>query len=505
MKHFAGIVSLLLFVSSLAAAQSVPRQLLSTPTRLELDRPSVQAQAGTTVNYIVTLKNAAKQPVAAPSDLVLQVETPSGTKSITIPKGQSSASFTWQANAPGIGRMQVRSGALHPASGLVLVAPGPASQFHAPVAIEHAPAHAAPPPPAPPAHSHIPIGAIVTVSPALGSHAPPPGGAPTPAPSAPQATKLALFVTPSSVLGNALDHTWTATVDIAAQGNNGEILPVASAVQIHLTSNLGEFTPADLVLQAGEFSNFGNAVTLKATRAGKDSIQAISSLGTAGPIEVNYMQPAPAKLNVLLGTPQLQGSGSSSVSVQVCLADEAGGPTISGDDLQVTLDAAGQFSKSPLSIPRGSICSEQVTWTSQKSGISIVAARAEGGIHGENTTTFPSFPWYLVWLAALGGILGGVILHTDGLFSQKWWAHTWRSLLVGGVLGAIIYLLARYGALLMPSSIPISIQNIPAVSGTGSFVLGFVGGIFGRKILKIDDSESGTPPSPQAQGAAGGH
>jgi hypothetical protein len=95
-----------------------------------------------------------------------------------------------------------------------------------------------------------------------------------------------------------------------------------------------------------------------------------------------------------------------------------------------------------------------------------------------------------------------VILHTDGLFSEQWWAHTWRSLVVGGVLGAIIYLLTRYGAFLLPSSIPVSIQNIPAVSGTGSFVLGFVGGIFGRKILKIDDSESAPP---QAQGAAGGH
>lgn len=506
MKYFAGIVSLLIAFSSVAAAQSVPRQLLSTPTHLELDRPSVQAQAGATVNYTVTLKNAANQPVEASSDLVLQVETPSGTKSITIAKGQSSASFAWQANTAGIGRMQVRSGKLHPASGLVLVAPTPAVQVHAPVAImEHAPPHAAPPPPSPPTgHNHVPIGAIATASPTLGAHNQP-GGTPAPAPTAPQATKLALFVTPTSVLGNALDHTWTATVDIAALGNNGEILPVASAVQVHLASNLGQFTPADLVLQPGEFSNFGNAVTLKATRSGKDSVQALSSLGNAGPVEVDYMQPAPAKLQVLLGTPQLQGSGSSSVSVQVCLEDEAGAPTISGDDLQVTLDAAGQFSKSPLSIPHGLTCSEQVTWTAQRSGAASITARAEGGIQGANTVTFPSFPWYLVWLAALGGILGAVILHTDGLFSEQWWAHTWRSLVVGGVLGAIIYLLARYGALLMPSSVPVAIQNIPAVSGTGSFVLGFVGGIFGRKILKIDDSESGSPPAPQAQGMAGGH
>lgn len=508
MKRFAGIVSLLFAFPLFVASQSVPRQLLSTPTRLELDHPSVQAQPGTTVNYTVTLKNAANQPVPASSDLALQVETPSGTKSVVIPKGQSSATFTWQANASGIGRMQVRSGKLHPASGLVLVTPNPSSQVHTPVAIMGhvpigAPAHTAPLP-TPPAHTHIPIGAVTTVHPGADTHAQP-ATTPSPAPATPQATKLKLFVTPTSVLGNAVDHTWTANVDIAAQGDHDEILPVAAAVQIHLTSNLGQFSAADLTLQPGEVSNFGKSVTLTATRAGKDSVQALSSLGTAGPIEVDYVQPAPAKLRVLLGTPQLQGSGSSNVGVQVCLLDEAGAPTIYGDDLQVTLDAPGQFSKSSFTVPGGSTCSEQVTWTSQKSGIATLTARAEGGIHGENTVAFPSFPWYLVWLAALGGILGAVILHTDGLFSEQWWAHTWRSLMVGGVLGAIIYLLARYGALLMPSSVPISIQNIPAVSGTGSFVLGFVGGIFGRKILKIDESESGSPSAPQAEGAAGGH
>src|SRR5689334_4413651 len=107
MKHFAGIVSLLITVSSAALAQSVPHELLSAPVRLELDQASLQAQPGTTLNYTVTLKNAANQPVAATSDLVLQVETPTSTKAVVIPKGQSSTSFTWQANEPGIGRMQV--------------------------------------------------------------------------------------------------------------------------------------------------------------------------------------------------------------------------------------------------------------------------------------------------------------------------------------------------------------------------------------------------------------
>ncbi len=41
-----------------AASQSIPQELLSTPTRLELDKPSQEAKAGSTVTYTVTLKDS---------------------------------------------------------------------------------------------------------------------------------------------------------------------------------------------------------------------------------------------------------------------------------------------------------------------------------------------------------------------------------------------------------------------------------------------------------------
>ena len=34
-----------------AASQSIPQELLSTPTRLELDKPTQEAKAGSTVTY----------------------------------------------------------------------------------------------------------------------------------------------------------------------------------------------------------------------------------------------------------------------------------------------------------------------------------------------------------------------------------------------------------------------------------------------------------------------
>jgi hypothetical protein len=147
-----------------------------------------------------------------------------------------------------------------------------------------------------------------------------------------------------------------------------------------------------------------------------------------------------------------------------------------------------------------------VTWTAAKSGLATVIAESTGLPKAEASVTFPAFPWYLVWLAALGGIIGSLVLHSDGLFSTQWWAHTWRGLVVGAIMGAVVYLLARFGAVVLPSSIPVKIQNIPVVSGAGSFLLGFVGGVYGRKLLKIDENQQQPPQPPAAVGhAAGGN
>ena len=62
----------------MVVSQAVPGELLSTPVRLELDRPTKEVKAGSTVTYTVTLKNTRDQAVAASSNMPLQIETPSG-------------------------------------------------------------------------------------------------------------------------------------------------------------------------------------------------------------------------------------------------------------------------------------------------------------------------------------------------------------------------------------------------------------------------------------------
>jgi len=165
MFRHAGILVLAFAVAPTAAPQSIPSQMLAAPVRLELDKPTTEVKAGSTVAYTVTLKNTSGQAVAASSNLQLLIETPSGSKTITLPAGQSSANFTWQAQTSGVGQMTVRSGKLHPASGLVLVTPVPAQgadlmMLHtqpSPGAVAAAVHVAAPPPPP----QHVGIGATI--------------------------------------------------------------------------------------------------------------------------------------------------------------------------------------------------------------------------------------------------------------------------------------------------------------------------------------------------------
>jgi hypothetical protein len=473
----------------------VPKEMLRVPVRLELDKTTMEVRAGSTVTYTVTLKNAQNQVVSAMRDLRLEIETPSGTQEVTLPSGKSSTTFNWQANRAGVATMKVRSGKLHPADGLVLVEPAPRAKLevhpilpeparveiekkpveiakkkmsghpHPGVTIEHPAGEAAPPPP-PPA----------------------PVEAAAPASGTAQAKKIQIYVNPLPVFGNALERSWTAKVSIAAVDDNNQIVPVASPVQVHFNTGVGSISPADIVLAPGTFSNFEAPAILTARTFGKDQIQAISSLGTAGPVEVDYLLPPATQLRLSLGTPQLLGNGSSSAEVEVCLADEAEAPATLPQDIGVMLTAAGQLSKSVATITHGVPCGEALTWVASKSGLAQITAEAGGLQKAAASVIFPAFPWYLVWLAALGGVIGTLVVSSDGVFSAQWLAHTWRNLVLAAVLGAIFYLFARFGAISLPKDSPVNLQNIPVVSGIGSFLLGFLGGLYGRKLWKVDEA-----------------
>lgn len=469
------IAALVILVIPRTTAQSVPKELLSVPVRLELSNPTTEVKVGSKVTYTVTLKNARGQAVAALTEMPLEIVTPSGTRSISLPAGKSSTSFEWQAETTGVVQLSVRSGKLYPAAGLVLVTPStqagnvPRAGLRLRL----------------PETEHLPVRAAARAAdrrPAAQPAAPPPPPAPAEAPSLD--TKIQLFVNPHPVYGDAFDHIWKASVTVAVVGNQDQLTPAPANLPIHLSASWGQLSTQDFTLAAGQYSNFQNPVDLTTDRSGKGDVEAISPLGHSGPIDVDYLQPPPTELHLSVGTPALAGTGSSSVSLQVCLLDGAGAITTADHDIQVTLSASGSLNSPEATIRQGNSCTDPVQWTSGAGAATVNAASA--GLKSDfRSLIFPAFPWYFVWLAAIGGLSGALVWSRGVLLTKKWWSHTWRGLVLGAVLGAIFYLFARFGAIALPKDSPFNIQNIPVISNVGSFLLGFVGGALGRKRWKI--------------------
>jgi hypothetical protein len=287
-----GVLVLSLCFGPAALSQAVPKDLLSLPVSLGLDKPTTEVKAGSTVTYTVTLRNTRDQAVAASSDLQLAIETPSGMQEATLQRGQSSASFSWQAVKSGVVHMTVRSGKLHPATGLVLVAPGPTAQLPSLPFSEHAVAemaHSVPqtshtfalgslaasqPAHTPPAaEHHIPLGVMVgkqaagaaaQSAPSLSAAAPSQPAAPVPAALPGQAKKIQIYIQPLPVYGNAVDRIWKANVSVAAEGQNDELMAVSEDVPVHFIASFGQLSASDITLSPGQFSNFEKPIMLTA-------------------------------------------------------------------------------------------------------------------------------------------------------------------------------------------------------------------------------------------------
>lgn len=508
MPRLVVILALLATFASTVASQSIPQQLLSVPTHLELDKPTRETSAGSEATFTVMLKDSRDRTVSASKDLYLVVETPVGKQTVVLPAGQSSTSFSLKMLRPGVTQMTVRSGTLRPATGLVLVVPptvrkllGLKKQF---VGREMAAVKAEPQEKQVPklrAAIRARVGvmgeraarALARRTQAVAaagelSAAPTPRGAPVG-----QGTKLKLYVNPLPIYGNAINHIWKASVSVAAVNEQDALVRVSTNVNIHFDATLGRISPSDIVLPAGQTSNFQNPAILTDSQAGKGTVDVISTLGPAGPVEVEYLQPPPTQLRIALGSPVLSDTGSSSVPVQICLLDASGAITSSGQNVRISLTpSTGQLQTSSPTIQHDSFCTKRIQWNSAP-GLASLVAESSGLNSDKGSIIFPAFPWYFVWLAALGGLVGATVRTSGKYFSAEWWSHAWRSIVIGAVLGFVMFVFARYGAIALPKDFPVTFQKVPKTSGMVSFAIGFVGGVLGRGFwgLSKDDASAG--------------
>ena len=164
-------------------------------------------------------------------------------------------------------------------------------------------------------------GAMSARPPNAPRRAPTHASVPLPAPEA--APALGLFVVPSRVL--PLGNGWTAELNVVAKGKDDLPMPVASAVEVRLTADLGNLTPDHVNIPQGN-SLATERVSLHSDRAGTDKVSAFSSLGVFASPPVEYALAPPERLRVEANPAYVVNSGRSPIAVAGVSSTDRGGP-----------------------------------------------------------------------------------------------------------------------------------------------------------------------------------
>jgi hypothetical protein len=278
---------------------------------------------------------------------------------------------------------------------------------------------------------------------------------------------------------------------VAVQNQQGDLSPVANDTEILLTPSIGRLSASSLTIHPGEASNFNAPIVLTSTQAGTDSVLAMSGLGK-GTAQVVYQMPQASQLHLAVGGSEFDVNGSGVRKATVCLEDDGNNFVAAGQEVQVTLQTTvGGPSFMEVPIAANSFCSKEVKFSSRAAAKgSLTAASVMGLKTDQAEISFPPFPWYLVWLAAAGGVIGTFVASYSAVVSASGLSRTLRNLLVGAVCGGFAYLFACFGALVLPDGVPVVLQNIPTASKVGALLIGFVGGLLWRKIWKFESADA---------------
>jgi len=531
------LLLLLLLPLTAAVAQAPMHQV---PVRLELDKAIVEVTRGADVTYTVTLKNGANQPAAAQADMKIDVLSPFGMSfPVVISQGQPSTTFHIKADQAGILRLQLKAPGLPGTSSLIVVKSSPALQGHdqsqvrfpdvgatytmkapktsPPVAYPaaeaprtamkvpkslpamaypkaeagRAPASTAAQPPQAPSS--------VTAAVEMASPSPPIAVAASPEPT--NANHLEIFLVENDpVAQDPTDHRWRAHLHVAALSSTQTVANVDQDLPVHLESAHSQLAPADMTMIHAQQSPL---VVATADAPGLELVRAFATGMPVADKSFSYASPSATKIKLYADPLRILSDGHTSASVQACLADYEDNPTTdpaSDHTIDVNYQTRAtllnaQLKDRPLKVVKGQECSARTTFSTFGHGRAVLQASASG-LQSDVATLEFFLPKSLLIFSALGGLLGGFArtLFAKSLAS-KFFAHLWRNLVLGVILGFITYLLFLFGALSAIPKLDIKLGNVPVQSGLGAFVLGFVGGIVGRSLWPVPEDEAAAPPA----------
>jgi hypothetical protein len=439
--------------------------------KLDVRQISTGVRVGGTVSIEISLLNAANEPAVSKQPTAVEVEVtgPSGKaikQTLTIPSGQSSAQFNFEATVAGLHNVKVRElhDTLLPGGNSVLVIPAATSKKPAknkPSAFHSAPGHQAPRLVSVAARFLSTTKPLATVSVSQQDSAGVPANPPPAVPS--------LLFTNSSgkdeILADGKDFARVKVFFMDPQGN-----PAKSDIKIWLRWSNGEMHPQPLIIRKGKYYAEGQWVS-------SSPVDAQVSLVTSAPqypvqgdsdFKVAFVPPI---YGIATPTPgPLQLSLVDSMQVSVHFYDDQGRTVQTSKLRRITFSSTNPTLHLDPSFrdvkPNESDASIFLlpTWSGQSS----LDISTPG--YDQTTVVVEVAMWLVIVLCLSGGVIGGIAAK-DTVKGSLWW----RIFL--GLTGAIVLVWFCVFAVL-PGTHSAIAHNLVSV-----FVVGILGGYGGTHAL----------------------
>jgi len=471
----------------------VPRNIVKVdlsqiPASLSLDEAYAKGEVNQTLSVTVSLRNARGATVGAVKDEKIQLHYGGQVIEGLISAGASSTTFQITPRSAGIAKIEASGANLAGASGMILAI----DKSHRSIERVSVP----PPPPPQPAGSNAGFKTARKGLPRVMAPAPVAASSPVVASASPQ---LKIFVTPDNIAPDPESGLWRAQVALALMGPNDELISSDRDLQLELMTEQGQINPPQVTIKKDESSTFGTPVILTSKSAGMDVVSALSSLPRVEQT-VTYLTPKPSQLRLEATPASVINDGRSPIRIVILLEDANRNMVRSPAATQITLTSTrGNIAPLTVTIPSGEFSAE-ASLTSQQNGVASVTAEASGLHSGQVSAAF-LFPWMLVAMGAVGGILGASVHSPKSLFSPQWW----KVLALGVICGVVLSVAALVGAIgaLPKLGLPVQISQIPSANELGALLLGFIGGFYGKKLWSRGDSDKPDQAAAQTAGKTG--
>ena len=449
---------------------AVAEQAAAIPLSLTVTASPNEVEAGDAVSVEIRLKNYRGDAVAAAENLIVTVHSElSGDATVRFKAGQSVAQTAVKFPRSGVATLVATAANLTSGSAAIVVKMGGAA---------HATAI-----PAPAAAAGAPIAPPITGPPAV------PSGTPT--------KKLLLVVDMMPEHVHPLNSVWQTKVLVTAVNESRQPIAVPVETAIYLATDAGIVTPAITSIAVGH-ARPASPIQLTSARPGTGTIWAWTDAGDLGRAAVEYHNPRPDQLAVKALPSRTLNDGRTAVHVTVFLEDESSRAVKAEEDMQVQLTSSvGAPAPATLSIAKGQFVGEAML-TSATAGIAEITATAPGLRSGVANVVFV-FPYFLVAMAVLGGLVGALLRSRGVTYTGAWWWQLLGSLGIGSVVGLLFYLLAVFGIVASIPKLPIALGQLPTTNEFAALVLGFFGGYYARAWLpNPEDLSAAGPVAPAA-------